>query len=126
MTPRVINFNNDEKLEMIKQVESSRMSYCLADILNIHGDVGLSPGNGLWGPAASPIIYPPDFVSEKWRWFLKLNPLTGIIEGYRNSLFGHSAFDWRALAISTVMTLALLVYAAYAFRRTEDTFADII
>ena len=58
MTPRVINFNNDEKLEMIKQVESSRMSYCLADILNIHGDVGLSPGNGLWGPAASPIIYP--------------------------------------------------------------------
>jgi len=58
MTPRVINFNNDEKLELIKQVESSRMSYCLADILNIHGDVGLSPGNGLWGPAASPIIYP--------------------------------------------------------------------
>ncbi|HUP80686.1 MAG TPA: hypothetical protein VM260_19205, partial [Pirellula sp.] len=45
-------------LEMIKQVESSRMSYCLADILNIHGDVGLSPGNGLWGPAASPVIYP--------------------------------------------------------------------
>jgi len=58
MTPRVINFNNDEKLEMIKQVESSRMSYCMADILNIHGDVGLSPGNGLWGPAASPVIYP--------------------------------------------------------------------
>ncbi len=58
MTPRVINFNNDEKLEMIKQVESSRMSYCMADILNIHGDVGLSPGNGLWGPATSPVIYP--------------------------------------------------------------------
>jgi general secretion pathway protein D len=58
MTPRVIFYNNEEKLEMIKQVESSRMSYCLSDILNIHGDVGLSPGNGLWGPAASPIIYP--------------------------------------------------------------------
>lgn len=58
MTPRVIFYNNEEKLEMIKQVESSRMSYCMADILNIHGDVGLSQGNGLWGPAASPIIYP--------------------------------------------------------------------
>jgi type II secretion system protein D len=58
MTPRIINYNNEEKLEMIKQVESSRMSYCLADVLNIHGDVGLSPGNGLWGPAASPVIYP--------------------------------------------------------------------
>ena len=53
---------------MIKQVESSRMSYCLSDILNIHGDVGLSPGNGLWGPAASPVIYPdlqPTVESER-------------------------------------------------------------
>ncbi|MEQ1824298.1 MAG: secretin N-terminal domain-containing protein [Pirellula sp.] len=58
MTPRIINYNDDQKLEMIKQVESSRMSWCLADVLNIHGDHGLSPGNGLWGPAASPVIYP--------------------------------------------------------------------
>jgi general secretion pathway protein D len=43
---------------MIKQVESSRMSWCLADVLNIHGDAGLSAGNGLWGPASSPVIYP--------------------------------------------------------------------
>jgi type II secretory pathway component GspD/PulD (secretin) len=58
MTPRVINSNDSAKIDMIKQVESSRMSWCMADILNIHGDVGLSPGNGLWGPAASPVIYP--------------------------------------------------------------------
>lgn len=58
MTPRVINSNDSTKIDMIKQVESSRMSWCMADILNIHGDVGLSPGNGLWGPAASPVIYP--------------------------------------------------------------------
>jgi hypothetical protein len=58
MTPRVINYNDPNKLDMIKQVESSRMSWCLADILNIYGDVGLSEGNGLWGPSASPVIYP--------------------------------------------------------------------
>ncbi len=58
MTPRVIQFNNDEKIQTIKQVESSRMSWCMADVLNIYGDVGLSPGNGLWGPASSPVIYP--------------------------------------------------------------------
>ena len=58
MTPRVITFNDAGKLDMIKQVESSRMSWCMADVLNIHGDVGLSLGNGLWGPAASPVIYP--------------------------------------------------------------------
>jgi hypothetical protein len=58
MTPRVINYNDAAKLDTLKQVESSRMSWCMADILNIHGDAGLSPGNGLWGPASSPVIYP--------------------------------------------------------------------
>lgn len=58
MTPRVVNANDAGKLELLKQVESSRMSWCMADILNIHGDVGLSSGNGLWGPAASPVIFP--------------------------------------------------------------------
>jgi hypothetical protein len=58
MTPRVINFNDPNKLDMIKQVESSRMSWCLADVLNLYSDQGLSAGNGLWGPASSPVIYP--------------------------------------------------------------------
>ena len=58
MTPRVVNFNDDEKIQTIKQVESSRMSWCMADVLNVYGDVGLSPGNGLWGPAHSPVIFP--------------------------------------------------------------------
>jgi len=56
LTPRIIN--SDEDLEIFKQVESSRMSWCLSDILNIHGDVGLNGGNGLWGPAKGPVIYP--------------------------------------------------------------------
>ena len=56
LTPRIIN--SDEDMEIFKQVESSRMSWCLSDILNIHGDVGLNGGNGLWGPAKGPVIYP--------------------------------------------------------------------
>lgn len=56
LTPRVIQ--SDEDYETLKHVESSRMSWCLADVLNIHGDVGLSGGNGLWGPAHSQMIYP--------------------------------------------------------------------
>jgi general secretion pathway protein D len=56
MTPRIIQ--TDEDYETLKQVESSRMSWCLADVLNVHGDVGLSGGNGLWGPARSAVIYP--------------------------------------------------------------------
>jgi len=74
----------------------------------------------------SPVIFPSSFVPEKWRWVLTLNPLTGIIEGFRAALFGRRPFDWMAIAISTVMTLVLFVYAAYVFRRMERTFADIV
>jgi len=56
MTPMLVN--GDEDLEYVKQVESSRMSYCLADMVEMHGDVGLSGGYGLWGPAIGPTIYP--------------------------------------------------------------------
>ncbi len=74
----------------------------------------------------SPIIYPPSFVPEKWRWLLALNPLTGIIDSFRVSLFGHQNFNWGMLAISTMITLALLAYSAYAFWRMEENFADIV
>ncbi|CAN5858354.1 ABC transporter permease [soil metagenome] len=73
----------------------------------------------------SPIIYPSSLVPEKWRWVLILNPLTGIIEGFRSSLLNRE-FDWTALGVSTVITLFLLAYSAYAFRRMERSFADIV
>ena len=73
----------------------------------------------------SPIIYPSTFVPAKWRWLLTLNPLTGLIDGFRASLFGQP-FNWMALTISIALTLAILVYAAYVFRRMERSFADII
>jgi hypothetical protein len=56
LTPRIIQ--TDEDYENLKQIESSRMSWCLADVVNLHGDVGLSGGNGLWGPARGGMMYP--------------------------------------------------------------------
>ena len=73
----------------------------------------------------SPIIYPTSFLPAKLRLLLLLNPMTGIIEGYRSSLFGHP-FKWLALAISATITLLLLIYSSYAFRRMEKSFADIV
>lgn len=73
----------------------------------------------------SPVIYPASFLPAKYRWLLSLNPMTGIIEGYRSSLFGRP-FNWIALAISAVITLTLLIYASYYFRRMEKSFADIV
>lgn len=56
LTPRIVQ--TDEDYENLKQVESSRMSWCLADVVNLNGDVGLSGGNGLWGPARGSMMYP--------------------------------------------------------------------
>ena len=71
---------------------------------------------------SSPVIYP---IPDNWRWVLALNPMTGIIESFRAALFGHE-FDWLVLGLSAVITLALLVYAAFTFSRMEKSFADVI
>ena len=73
----------------------------------------------------SPIIYPSSFLPLKWRWLLKLNPLTGLIDNFRAALFGRPV-EWTSLGISTAITFAILVYAAYVFKRMERTFADIV
>jgi lipopolysaccharide transport system permease protein len=73
----------------------------------------------------TPIIYPLSFVPAAWRWVLQLNPLSGIIEGFRDAVFGRP-FDWTALAGSASLAIVLLICAAYVFRRMELEFADII
>ncbi len=73
----------------------------------------------------SPIIYPSSIVPEEYRWLLRLNPMTGIVEGFRASLFGRAP-DWWALAYCIVFALALLLVSAYLFRRMERSFAEVI
>jgi len=77
------------------------------------------------GLFVTPIIYPTNLVPEKWRWLMTLNPLAAQIEGYRSAFFG-GPFNWSALGISFGITIAILVYAAYNFRRMERSFADLI
>src|SRR4030095_1922977 len=74
---------------------------------------------------ASPVIYPASIVPEKWKWLVTINPVAGIIEGFRASLTG-SPFDWVHVIISAVITLALLGGSVYVFRSLEDTFADVV
>jgi lipopolysaccharide transport system permease protein len=73
----------------------------------------------------TPIIYPVSFFPQRWRWVLMLNPLSGIIEGFRAAIFGRP-FNWNSLAISSTIIIGLLVTSAYSFRRMEQEFADII
>jgi lipopolysaccharide transport system permease protein len=73
----------------------------------------------------SPIIYSADVVSENWRWLYRLNPLAGIIEGMRASLFG-LRIDWAGLAVSAIITALLLVYSTHSFQKSEESFADFV
>ena len=74
---------------------------------------------------ASPIVYPATLVPERWKWLYELNPLTGIVEGFRSALLG-LPFNRSSLISSALITMVLLVGSIFAFRRMEDDFADIV
>jgi lipopolysaccharide transport system permease protein len=73
----------------------------------------------------SPIIYPVSLVPQSWRLLYALNPVSGIIEGFRASLFGLE-FNWTSLIISAVITLSTLIYFVYDFCRKQDGLVDVI
>jgi lipopolysaccharide transport system permease protein len=74
---------------------------------------------------ATPVIYPVSFIPGRWRWILVLNPLGGIIEGFRSAIFNRP-FLWPHLVVSVVIVVCVLLYSLYSFRRMEKSFADII
>lgn len=74
---------------------------------------------------ASPVIYPVSIMPERWRWVLALNPMTGIIEGFRACLFG-GKLDPLTTLTSAALTIAVLIISFFAFQRVEDSFADIV
>lgn len=75
---------------------------------------------------ASPIVYPIDIIPEGiWRWLFSLNPMTGVIQGFRWVLLGTAPPDLTFL-ISVVVVLVLLFSGLFYFRRMEKTFADIV
>jgi lipopolysaccharide transport system permease protein len=74
---------------------------------------------------ASPVIYPSSMLRGKLKLALTLNPLTGIIENFRSALVG-TEMKWSSLAISAAITLVLFVCSAYAFKRMERSFADLV
>lgn len=73
----------------------------------------------------SPIFYPLSIMSEKQQFLLAFNPLTGILEGFRSSLFG-KPFDWIAISISLTAIIVLMLFSIYVFKKMEDDFADLI
>ncbi|MFO1096247.1 MAG: ABC transporter permease [Planctomycetaceae bacterium] len=74
----------------------------------------------------SPVVYPSSLVSPELRPYYGLNPMAGVIEGFRWSILGSTTPDWSMMGMSTAVVIVLLVTGLYYFRRIESSFADII
>lgn len=75
---------------------------------------------------ATPVIYPISVVPEKLRPFYLLNPMAGIIDGYRRVIIQGMPPDWQYLGIATAVTLVVLVFSYKYFKKVEMKFADVI
>lgn len=75
---------------------------------------------------ATPIVYPSSLLPEPWRTLYGLNPMVGVVEGFRWALLGTSTAPGAIIAVSSMASLILLVGGACYFRRMEKTFADVV
>jgi lipopolysaccharide transport system permease protein len=75
---------------------------------------------------ATPVAYPSSLLSENWRLLYGLNPMVGVIEGFRWALLGAQTAPGPMVIVSSIVALLLLISGAYYFKRLEKTFADVV
>lgn len=74
----------------------------------------------------TPVIYPISIVSEKFRLFLMLNPMTGLIETFKAVFLGTGAVNWNGLIMAIIMSVIFFFLGLWYFLKTEKMFADMI
>lgn len=75
---------------------------------------------------ATPIAYPSSLLSEPWRTLYAINPMVGVVEGFRWALLSTKTAPGPMIVVSFLVALALLISGAFYFRRMERTFADVV
>ncbi|MEO8357315.1 MAG: ABC transporter permease [Chloroflexota bacterium] len=75
---------------------------------------------------ATPVAYPSSLLSEPWRTLYGLNPMVGVVEGFRWALLGTDTAPGPMIIISFIVAFLILISGTYYFRRMEKTFADVI
>lgn len=74
---------------------------------------------------ATPVMYPSSLIAKKWLWVLALNPMAGLIDGFRAAFLGQP-INWPPIGISMAVSAVLFLISAIYFRSVEQAFADII
>jgi lipopolysaccharide transport system permease protein len=77
-------------------------------------------------PFASPVVYPSTLVPARWRWLYGLNPMAGVIDGFRWALTGRGQAPGPILLASATMVAVVLVGGLMFFSRIEGTVADLV
>ena len=75
---------------------------------------------------ASPVVYPVSMVPEQWQWIYNLNPMAGVIEGFRWALLKTAPPAFGGMAVTVVCVVVLLLLGMSYFNRMERKFADVI
>jgi homopolymeric O-antigen transport system permease protein len=75
---------------------------------------------------ATPIVYPMSLVPESWRLVYAINPMVGVVEGFRWALLGTGGTPGIMSLVSIFATLTLLLFGVWYFRQMEPTFADVV
>jgi len=75
---------------------------------------------------ATPIAYPSSLLSEPWRTLYGINPMVGVVEGFRWALLGTDTAPGPMIIVSSLAAVAILVSGTFYFRRLEKTFADVV
>ena len=74
---------------------------------------------------AAPVVYPASAVPDQYRLFYALNPMVGVIEGFRSALLGTNPMPWDLIAVGSITAIAIAISGAFYFQRMERTFADV-
>jgi lipopolysaccharide transport system permease protein len=75
---------------------------------------------------ATPVAYPSSLMNEPWRTIYGINPMVGVVEGFRWALLGTKTAPGPMLWVSVIAAVVLLITGAFYFRRMEKTFADLV
>ena len=75
---------------------------------------------------ATPVAYPSSLLSPQWRVVYAMNPMVGVIEGFRWALLGTETAPGPMVAVSSLASVLILISGAFYFRRMEKTFADVV
>ncbi|MDQ3004011.1 MAG: ABC transporter permease [Chloroflexota bacterium] len=74
----------------------------------------------------TPIAYPSSLLPEPWRTLYGLNPMAGVVEGFRWALLGTDTAPGKMIIVSSLVAIILLIGGAFYFRRMEESFADVL